>query len=275
MPKTTPFHPRLEALNQTMIWGNWSGYLAAPNYQHSVISEYYAIRNSAALLDTSPLFKYRFSGTGAQTFLEKALARDIRKCKVGQAQYTAWCDPAGYVVEDGVINHIAENEYWLTAAEPNLRHFKKLAREMGCTDCLIEEISTQYGILALQGPHSVTILRQLTDDVDSLAYFGLTQTTISNKPVTISRTWLHRRPWLRTLDQTRRRVGRLGRADGNGQRPQYHPARVDCAEDGARRSRSASTRCRLPFGPLRLGRRPARNTHRTGLGLDVPQPSPR
>lgn len=39
MPKTTPFHPRLETLNETRIWQNWAGYLAAPKYQYSEITE--------------------------------------------------------------------------------------------------------------------------------------------------------------------------------------------------------------------------------------------
>ena len=188
MPKQTPFHARLAPLNQPQIWEHWSGYLVAPRYQYSEMSEYYAIRNSAGLLDTSPLFKYRFTGADTQRFLESVLARDIRKCKVGQAQYTVWCDPAGYVVEDGVIMQVQPGEYWLTAAEPNLRYFSKIARDMGLENLMIEDISTDYGILALQGPHSATILKQLTDDVAGLGYFKTTQTTIANKPVTISRT---------------------------------------------------------------------------------------
>lgn len=188
MPKTTPFHPRTELLNQPQIWDNWAGYLAAPRYQYSELTEYYAIRNAAALLDTSPLFKLRFSGSGAQSFLQQALARDIRTCKVGQAQYTTWCNDAGFVIEDGVIMHMAENEYWMTTAEPNLRYFRKLARSLSIDDVEIENISDQFGILALQGPHSLTVLQELTDDAAALPYFGVTQTQIADKPVTISRT---------------------------------------------------------------------------------------
>lgn len=197
MPKTTPFFPRTDALNQPRIWSDWAGFLAAPRYQFSELSEYYAIRNAAALFDTSPLFKYRFSGTGAQTLLEKALARDIRTCKVGQAQYTCWCNDAGFVIEDGVVFHLSHDdknggEYWMTSAEPNLRYFRKLARDLGIDDCQIENISTDYGILALQGPHAFNVLSELggttAEDVAPLRYFGLTQTVVSGKPVMISRT---------------------------------------------------------------------------------------
>ena len=185
MPKTTPFHARLEPLNEPMIWEHWAGYLAAPRYQYSDLTEYYATRNAAALFDTSPLFKYRFTGSDAEAFLARVMARDIRKCRVGQAQYTIWCNEAGYVMEDGVIMRVAAGEYWLTSAEPNLRYFKKQAKGF---DVTIEDISTQYGILAIQGPHSLSVLSQLSDDVAKLRYFRVTQTQIAGADVTISRT---------------------------------------------------------------------------------------
>lgn len=185
MVKRTPFHERLEPLNQSEIWQHWAGYLAAPRYQYSDLTEYYATRNSVALFDTSPLFKYKFSGAGAEAYLAYVMARDIRKCRVGQAQYTIWCNAAGYVMEDGVIMRVAANEYWLTTAEPNLRYFRKCAKGF---DVSIEDVSSQYGLLAIQGPHSLTTLGQLSDDVAKLRYFRLTQTQMAGVDVTISRT---------------------------------------------------------------------------------------
>ena len=79
MARTTPFHSRLEPLNETGVWKHWSGILVAPQYQYSLNSEYYAVRNSAGLFDTSPLFKYRIQGPDATQFLSGVLARDIRK----------------------------------------------------------------------------------------------------------------------------------------------------------------------------------------------------
>ena len=170
-----------------MIWENWAGYLVAPQYQYSEISEYYAIRNSAGLLDTSPLFKYKFSGADAEKYLMHVMARDIRKCKPGRAQYTIWCDDAGFVVEDGVIMHVSVGEYWLTSAEPNLRYFRQIARKKGF-DVQIDDISADYGILALQGPHSLNILKQLTPDLNGVGFFRLAHTQLNGHDVVISRT---------------------------------------------------------------------------------------
>lgn len=187
MPRRTPFHARLEALNRTGLWKHWAGYLVAPQYQYSLNSEYYAIRNAVSLLDTSPLFKYRFSGPDARRVLERALARDIGGCRVGRAQYTCWCDERGYVLQDGVVLQPSAGEYLLTAAEPALRHFRLIARELAA-DATVEDLSDAYGILALQGPRAHRVLEQLTDAARPLKYFRATRGEIDGASVVISRT---------------------------------------------------------------------------------------
>ena len=185
MVRTSPFHERTSAANATGLWEHWSGYLAATKYQISEKFEYFAVRNSAGLFDSSPLFKYRVHGPGAEGFLAGVLARDIRACPPGHAQYTIWCDDRGYVVEDGVVLRHAADDFWLTSAEPNLAYFADL---VGRNDVEIEDISDGLGFLAVQGPASRAILAGLAPAVDKLAYFGLTKATIGGVPVTISRT---------------------------------------------------------------------------------------
>ena len=118
MVATTPFHERLAPLNTTGLWSHWSGRLAAVKYQMAEKFEYFAIRNAAALIDTSPLYKYRITGPDAERFLAGMLARDIRACRDGQAQYTLWCDDRGFVIEDGVVFRHSSDHFLLTAAEP-------------------------------------------------------------------------------------------------------------------------------------------------------------
>lgn len=186
MVKTTPFFQRTNPLNETMLWVHWAGYAVAQKYQHSETAEYYAIRNGVGIFDTSPLFKYKIRGADATRFLRGVLARDVAECKVGQAQYTVWCNDDGWLLEDGVVLRVAEDEYWLTAAEPNLRYFSNL---VGYGQSVtLEDISDQFGLLAIQGPHALSTLRPLSQAVEKLGYFELTQTKVAAKPVIISRT---------------------------------------------------------------------------------------
>ena len=185
MIRTTPFHERTNALNQTGLWEHWSNHLVAVRYQMSEKFEYFAIRNSAGLFDSSPLYKYRITGPDAERFLAGVLVRDIRECAAGHAQYTAWCDDRGFVIEDGVVLRHGPEEFLLTAAEPNLAYFEALT---GRLDVGIEEVSDEWAVLAIQGPRSRALLGTLTPDVDTLPYFGLTPTKIAKVPVTVSRT---------------------------------------------------------------------------------------
>src|SRR3954452_12660043 len=158
MIRTTPFHERTSAANETGLWEHWSGYLVAQRYQLSEKFEYFAIRNSAGLFDSSPLYKYRIHGPDAETFLAGVLARDIRTCPVGHGQYTAWLDDRGLVVEDGAVFRTATDDYLLTCGEPNLASFAAL---VGRHQVTIEDVSEDSAVLSIQGPRSRDILGSL------------------------------------------------------------------------------------------------------------------
>lgn len=183
--RTTPFHARTGPANRTHLWTHWAGYLAAEKYDPSPTYEYFSIRNGVGLFDTSPLFKYRITGPEAESFLAGVLARDIRTCAVGSCQYTIWCDDDGYVLEDGIIMRAAESEYWLTAAEPNLAYFSKLA---GGMDVTIDDVSDAFALLAVQGPNAAKVLSAAGFPVADLAYFRTANVSWGDTDVTVART---------------------------------------------------------------------------------------
>ena len=158
MINKTPFHERLEQLNTTQRWGHWSGYLSALKYGMSPKHEYFAVRNSAGFFDTSPLYKFRISGRDSERLLAGVMTRDIRTCRPGRAQYTVWCDDRGFVLEDGVVFRHSATDFLLTAAEPNLGYFSDL---IGRLEVTIEDVTDEFGMLAVQGPRSREILAKV------------------------------------------------------------------------------------------------------------------
>ncbi len=149
--------------------------------------EYNAIRNASALIDISPLFKYRVWGEDATRLVDRVITRDMRKVSVGQVIYTPWCDEHGKVIDDGTVSRLEENVYRWTAADPSLRWFTQNSAGL---DVEIEDISESVASLALQGPTSGRLLKELVKDADigSLKYFRVTKGTIRGIPVEISRT---------------------------------------------------------------------------------------
>jgi aminomethyltransferase len=185
MITTTPFHPMLSELNTQGLYTHWQGHLSPLRYTHAPKHEYFAVRNAVGVFDTSPLFKYRITGPDAERFLAGVLVRDIRACRPGHAQYTLWCDDRGFVMEDGVVFRHSETDFLLTAARPTLGWFADLA---GRLRVRLEDVSDDYGVLAVQGPRSRAVLSALTPEADSLAYFEHAQAKVASAPVMLSRT---------------------------------------------------------------------------------------
>jgi aminomethyltransferase len=186
VPVGTAFHDRTLALCESLSYREWSGYYTVSVYEVHHEHEYNAIRNSAALIDISPLFKYRITGKDATRFVNRVIARDINKVAVDQVIYCCWCDPEGKVIDDGTITRLGENEYRWTAADPSLRWFQQNALAL---DVKMEDISEQVAALALQGPTSGKLLHAVTDaPVANLKYFRVTRGQIADVPVDISRT---------------------------------------------------------------------------------------
>ncbi len=186
MPVGTAFHERTLALCESLNYREWSGYYTVSVYEMHHEHEYNAIRNSAALIDISPLFKYRVTGRDATKFVNRVITRDINKVAVDQVIYCCWCDPEGKVIDDGTITRLGENDYRWTAADPSLRWFRQNALGL---EVNIEDISEKVAALALQGPTSGRLLHAVAEaNLANLKYFRVTHGKIAGVPVDISRT---------------------------------------------------------------------------------------
>ena len=186
MLKTSPFHPRTAPLVRAQTWRRWAGYQMASAYDPHPDREYAAIRNAAAMIDVSPLYKYRITGRGAAGLLDRTITRDVTKLKPGQVYYTPWCDAAGKVIDDGTVSRLDEATYRLTSADSSLRWLHLNAVGL---DVAVEDMSERTAAVALQGPLSRALLQTIADtDLAALKYFRLVHARVRDLPVTISRT---------------------------------------------------------------------------------------
>ncbi len=186
MPIGTPFHPRTAALCASQNWRIWSGYFVASSYDVMHDYEYHAIRNTAALIDVSPLFKYEIRGKDALRLVDRVMTRDAAKCAVGQALYGCLCEDDGAVIQDGTVFRLAEDHFRFHLADPGLRWLRLNAAGM---EVEIEEVSEKIAALALQGPNALRILQRIADaDLGGLRFFRLTPARVRDVSVIVSRT---------------------------------------------------------------------------------------
>ncbi|MFN8519008.1 MAG: aminomethyltransferase family protein [Chloroflexota bacterium] len=182
----SPFDERALPLNVKRQWREWGGRFASSAYAAHHDIEVNAIRNAAALIDVSPLYKYRVSGPDAQRLVDRVITRDATKLQRGQVFYTPWCDEHGKVLDDGTIHRLDDDSYRWTAADPQVRWLRLNARGL---DVSIEEQTDDVASLALQGPLSRDVLEMLTgESFADLRYFRRRTAHVGDLSVDVSRT---------------------------------------------------------------------------------------
>ncbi len=181
----TPFHSRTSSHCKTGLWSAWSGFAAVSVYSR-VEQEYFAARNTSALFDISPMTRYSITGPDAVSYLNRLLTRNMDKVGPGRVAYVVWCNDAGMVIDDGTVFNLGENKFWLCSQE---RHLPWLLDSAIGYKVSIEDITCSVAGLALQGPTSCRVLKELgLAGIENLKPYSLKSFDSGENRLIVSRT---------------------------------------------------------------------------------------
>jgi len=181
----TPFHPKTSDQCYSNEWYRWAGYKIAKEYTQTEL-EYTAMRNTAGVLDITPMYKYSVKGKDAKKFINKLITRNVENILSKQIVYGLWCNEDGYVIDDGTIFCFDEENFRICCAEKNLLWFEDSALGF---DVEINNITKNIAALAFQGPLSCKILKLLNaENIENLQPFDFDNFIINDQEVMISRT---------------------------------------------------------------------------------------
>ena len=187
MPVGSAFHARTLELCESLNYRDWAGYYAVSAYETHHEHEYNAIRNACALIDISPLYKYRVVGPGRDAARQSRdharrvedggrpglLHAVVRRGRQGdRRRHGDAVVGAGVSLDRG-------------RSEPALVHRERVGPERRRSRTSPRTVAA----LALQGPTSARLLREVCDaDLSTLKYFRATSGHIAGVPVDVSRT---------------------------------------------------------------------------------------
>jgi len=184
--RTTPFHARTGPLCTSFAWKEWAGYAAVCNYDRHSEREYYAFRQTAGIIDMTPLSKLEVRGPDAGAFLARLWTRDIRRLPPGRVVYGAMCDGNGHVLDDGTVANLGKNHYRVSSNAPWLGWYLENARRF---DVDITESAYDIGVLSIQGPLARDLLNPIVEaDLDVMRFFGVRSTKIAGISGEVART---------------------------------------------------------------------------------------
>ncbi|MEK4403132.1 glycine cleavage system aminomethyltransferase GcvT [Sporosarcina sp. FSL K6-6792] len=186
LKRTVLFDSYAEYGGKTIDFGGWE----LPVQFSSIKAEHEAVRTKAGLFDVSHMGEVLVTGEGALSYLQKMVTNDVSKLKDGQAQYTAMCYESGGTVDDLLIYKRGDNNYLLVVNASNIDKDLEWMNSHTTDDVKIEDASSSYALLALQGPIAQEVLQKLTDEpLADIKFFRFKENVdISGHQVLVSRT---------------------------------------------------------------------------------------
>jgi aminomethyltransferase len=161
-----------------------------PVQYRSILEEHKVVRSAAGLFDVSHMGELTVRGRDARRFLNALVTNDVGKLYAGRALYSPMCRDDGGVVDDLIVYQRAEDDYLLCVNAGNIAGDLAWIRERSRgLDVAIENVSSAYGLLALQGPRAAAIVARLSDTpVGGLKSYHFEDGRIAGVPCLISRT---------------------------------------------------------------------------------------
>lgn len=184
--KRTPLYEAHRSLGARLV--DFAGWEMPVQYS-GVIDEHIAVRSSCGLFDVSHMGEIEVSGPGAFDFVQMIMTNDIERVEDGQCQYTLLCYPDGGVVDDTIVYRYNKDRYLFCVNASNAGKVFEWMKKHSDADTIVEDLSSTYAQIALQGPKSVEVLRGLMDaDPEEIKHFHFHIGLVGDAEALVSRT---------------------------------------------------------------------------------------
>jgi len=171
--RQTPLHERHRALGARLVpFAGWE----MPVQYEGVIPEHRAVRADCGVFDVSHMGELEVEGPKARELLQSLLSNDLDKVEPGGAQYTLLTNERGGIVDDLIVYGLEAGRYLLIVNASNREADFGWLKEREIPGSDVRDVSDDYALLAVQGPHSIERLgldeappfTWVMDDVDGI-----------------------------------------------------------------------------------------------------------
>lgn len=186
--KTTNFHPLHIEASARMI--SFAGFEMPIHYPTGILKEHATVRSGVGVFDVSHMGEFIVKGQDALDLIQYVTINDASKLTEGKAQYSAFCNDSGGVVDDLIVYHCGDH-YMLVVNGANIEKdwawLLKHASSFQNVECV--DISNEINLLAIQGPASLDVVQRLTEaPVVDIPYYGFVRTVVGGTQAILSRT---------------------------------------------------------------------------------------
>ena len=175
--KNTPLTEKHIALGAKMV--PFAGYNMPVSYQ-GIRQEHQTVRTGVGVFDVSHMGEFIVEGEGAFKLLQLVTSNNVRRLKIGDAQYSCFPNHDGGIVDDVIVYRLGDAKYMLVVNASNIEKDWNWISQHNTFGATMTNISDEMALLAVQGPKATAALQSLTDiDLDGIKYYTFKQGTFA------------------------------------------------------------------------------------------------
>lgn len=139
-------------------WRQWLGE-SVPDSYGDIGTEYSALHHSVGVIDITPLGKLRVTGEDRIAYLQGQLSQDVSPLQnPGAGAYSCLLKPTGQLLSDMVLFATDDGVTLLTPPHTRQTVHDRLEQFIIVEEVQLEDITEQYVLLHVAGPHALDIL---------------------------------------------------------------------------------------------------------------------
>ena len=161
-----------------------------PIQYSGIVDEHNAVRNACGVFDVSHMGEVTVQGADAERYVNHIFTNDVTDAPVGQVFYGMMCYEDGGTVDDLLVYKMAENDFFLVINAANIdKDWDWMQQQAAGFDINLQNRSDDYGQIAVQGPESENVVKEVLGLACTELVFYTTKTLDMNgETIIVSRT---------------------------------------------------------------------------------------
>jgi len=166
--RSTPFTRRVEAAGVKAY--TVYNHMLLPTVFDSIKADYWHLCEHVQVWDVSCERQVEITGPDSKRLIQLMTPRDISRTAIGQGLYAPLCDESGGLINDPIAIKLADNHWWLSIADSDVKLWAKGLASGYALDVSISE--PDIWPLAVQGPKAEELVaRVFGKDVHKIKFF--------------------------------------------------------------------------------------------------------
>jgi aminomethyltransferase len=185
--RRTPLYDTHKSLGAKLV--PFAGWEMPVQYAGGILAEHQAVRTAAGVFDVSHMGEFEVTGPDRNALVNRVTCNDVSALEAGGVQYSAILTPEGTFVDDCTVYRFDDTLMIVVNAANAARAWEHIVKQKAGANVRLKDISSEVGLLALQGPAAQALLQPLTGTrLDDIGYYHFDAGQVAGAQCFISRT---------------------------------------------------------------------------------------